>query len=90
MPNPRNTAEKQVKCLHCKPGTGYISGTNLSRMKDHLLNTKVCNFPRSSAAAEIPDAEVQDALRKQALDSSQTRFHSRQSNMFEVRRGSMH
>ena len=50
------------KCLHCPKS---LSGSNVTRLKQHLLNSKACvGFLRSTAAAALAssDQEVRSAL----------------------------
>ena len=48
----------KFQCLHC---SGILSGRNSSRMKQHLLNQRVCGFLSSSTAATT-DVKLQERV----------------------------
>lgn len=51
---------KKGKCRHCN--TPPLSMLNITRMKEHLMNPRVCGFLKSEAAQSHPNAEVQAAV----------------------------
>jgi hypothetical protein len=60
---------EEGKCRHClPPKEATLSMKNVTRLKEHLLNIKVCPFLLSAAAQNHDDREVREAvaaLRKQ-------------------------
>lgn len=62
-----HAGKTQWRCNHC---TSLLSGTNITRMKDHLLNPRVCPFVHTSTAAECPVEAVQEAVDKHVGSST--------------------
>ena len=53
--------EGEYACKRCP----NVRSAHEARMKEHLLNIKICGFLSSSAAAECPAEEVQSKLKSQ-------------------------
>jgi hypothetical protein len=53
---------KQVKCNHCGV---VVSSSNVTTIKQHLINLKVCCFLRSPQAAASKDPEVKSLAEQQ-------------------------
>jgi len=49
-----------------------VRSAHEARMKEHLLNIKICGFLSSTAAAECPAEEVQSKLKSLSQSSSST------------------
>jgi len=52
-----------------------VRSAHEARMKEHLLNIKICGFLSSTAAAECPAEEVQSKLKSLRQSSSSTTQH---------------
>ena len=68
----------QWKCKHC---SSLLSGTNITRLRDHLLNPRVCPFVHTSSAAESQVDMVQKAVDKLAGSAAagQSKFTKQQT-----------
>ena len=65
-------AAMEVKyAKHCP----NVRSAHEARMKEHLLNIKMCGFLSSTAAAECPAEEVQSKLKSLRQSSSSTTHH---------------
>ena len=60
--------EVKYACKHCP----NVRSAHEARMKEHLLNIKICGFLSSTAAAECPAEEVQSKLKYLRQSSSST------------------
>ena len=60
--------EVKYACKHCP----NVRSAHEARMKEHLLNIKICGFLSSTAAAECPAEEVQSKLKSLSQSSSST------------------
>ena len=63
--------EVKYACKHCP----NVRSAHKARMKEHLLNIKMCGFLSSTAAAECPAEEVQGKLKSLRQSSSSTTQH---------------
>jgi len=63
--------EVKYACKHCP----NVRSAHEARMKEHLLNIKICGFLSSTAAAECPAEEVQSKLKSLRQSSSSTTQH---------------
>ena len=63
--------EVKYACKHCP----NVRSAHEARMKEHLLNIKICGFLSSTAAAECPAEEVQSKLKSLKQSSSSTTQH---------------
>ena len=63
--------EVKYACKHCPD----VRSAHEARMKEHLLNIKICGFLSSTAAAECPAEEVQSKLKSLRQSSSSTTQH---------------
>lgn len=58
--------DKKATCRHCKR---YLSTLNVSRMKEHLTNTRVCPFLRQPDALLVGEHDVRrSAARLQGIN----------------------
>jgi len=71
--------EVKYACKHCP----NVRSAHEARMKEHLLNIKICGFLSSTAAADCPAEEVQSKLKSLRQSSSSTTQHQgRQGSIF--------
>ena len=63
--------EVKYACKHCP----NVRSAHEARMKEHLLNIKICGFLSSTAAAECPAEEVQSKLKSLRQSISSTTQH---------------
>jgi len=62
--------EVKYACKHCP----NVRSAHEARMKEHLLNIKMCGFLPSTAAAECPEEKVQSKLKSLRQSSSNLIF----------------
>lgn len=61
--------DNQVSCKHCPKS---MSSLNSSRVKDHLLNARICGFLMYDIAKNHKDPEVNSEVRKRASTATGT------------------
>jgi len=72
--------EVKYACKHCP----NVRSAHEARMKEHLLNIKICGFLSSTAAAECPAEEVQSKLKSLRQSSSSTTHLNFLTEAFKV------
>ena len=65
--------EVKYACKHCP----NVRSAHEARMKEHLLNIKICGILSCTAAAECPEEEVQSKLKslRQSSSSNKAQFN---------------
>ena len=68
-------AAMEVLKYSCNKHCPNVRSAHEARMKEHLLNIKICGFLSSTAAAECPAEKVQSKLNSLRQSSSSTTQH---------------